>query len=80
MTRQAPPFHPTLSLTNPTSHHPSQTPPQKPTTMTEPNTDVPSTSDPSGFLSEIIGAPITVKLNSGVEYRGKPPLPPCLRD
>lgn len=29
-----------------------------------------STSDPSGFLSEIIGSPITVKLNSGVEYRG----------
>ena len=25
---------------------------------------------PSGFLSDIIGAPITVKLNSGVEYRG----------
>ncbi|KAL0633533.1 U4/U6-U5 snRNP complex subunit lsm6 [Maublancomyces gigas] len=30
-----------------------------------------STSDPSGFLSEIIGSPITVKLNSGVEYRGE---------
>ncbi|RPB12892.1 like-Sm ribonucleo protein, partial [Morchella conica CCBAS932] len=29
------------------------------------------TSDPSGFLQEIIGAPITVKLNSGVEYRGE---------
>ena len=27
--------------------------------------------DPSGFLSEIIGASITVKLNSGVEYRGQ---------
>lgn len=27
--------------------------------------------DPSGFLSEIIGAPVTVKLNSGVVYRGK---------
>lgn len=26
--------------------------------------------DPSGFLSEIIGAPVTVKLNSGVVYRG----------
>jgi len=26
---------------------------------------------PSGFLSDIIGAPITVKLNSGVEYRGE---------
>jgi len=28
-------------------------------------------SDPSTFLSEIIGAPITVKLNSGVEYKGE---------
>ncbi|KAK3710285.1 U4/U6-U5 snRNP complex subunit lsm6 [Vermiconidia calcicola] len=27
--------------------------------------------DPSGFLSEIIGAPVTVKLNSGVVYRGE---------
>lgn len=27
--------------------------------------------DPSGFLSEIIGNPVTVKLNSGVVYRGK---------
>lgn len=26
--------------------------------------------DPSGFLSQIIGAPVTVKLNSGVVYRG----------
>lgn len=26
--------------------------------------------DPSGFLSEIIGAPVTVKLNSGVVYKG----------
>ncbi|CAC9895506.1 unnamed protein product [Aureobasidium pullulans] len=25
--------------------------------------------DPSGFLSQIIGAPVTVKLNSGVVYR-----------
>lgn len=28
--------------------------------------------DPSGFLSEIIGAPVTVKLNSGVVYKGLP--------
>jgi U6 snRNA-associated Sm-like protein LSm6 len=28
--------------------------------------------DPSGFLSEIIGAPVTVKLNSGVVYKGIP--------
>ena len=27
--------------------------------------------DPSGFLSEIIGAPVTVKLNSGVVYKGR---------
>ena len=26
--------------------------------------------DPSAFLSEIIGAPVTVKLNSGVIYKG----------
>jgi U6 snRNA-associated Sm-like protein LSm6 len=29
--------------------------------------------DPSGFLSEIIGAPVTVKLNSGIIYKGAPP-------
>ena len=28
--------------------------------------------DPSGFLSEIIGAPVTVKLNSGLVYKGSP--------
>lgn len=27
--------------------------------------------DPSGFLSAIIGAPVTVKLNSGLVYKGK---------
>ncbi|MCJ1343197.1 U4/U6-U5 snRNP complex subunit lsm6, partial [Peltigera leucophlebia] len=27
--------------------------------------------DPSGFLSEIIGAAVTVKLNSGVIYKGE---------
>jgi U6 snRNA-associated Sm-like protein LSm6 len=27
--------------------------------------------DPSGFLSEIIGNSVTVKLNSGVVYKGK---------
>ena len=26
--------------------------------------------DPSAFLSEIIGAPVTVKLNSGIVYKG----------
>ncbi len=26
--------------------------------------------DPSAFLSEIAGAPVTVKLNSGVVYKG----------
>jgi hypothetical protein len=28
-------------------------------------------SDPSAFLSEIIGVPVTVKLNSGVVYKGR---------
>lgn len=28
-------------------------------------------SDPSSFLTEIIGAPVKVKLNNSVEYRGK---------
>ena len=28
-------------------------------------------SDPSSFLTEIIGAPVQVKLNSSVEYRGR---------
>ena len=28
--------------------------------------------DPSAFLSEIIGAPVIVKLNSGVVYKGIP--------
>ncbi|CZR50733.1 U6 snRNA-associated Sm-like protein LSm6 [Phialocephala subalpina] len=27
--------------------------------------------DPSGFLSQIIGSSVTVKLNSGVVYRGE---------
>ena len=31
--------------------------------------------DPSGFLSEILGAPVTVKLNSGVVYKGSCELP-----
>jgi U6 snRNA-associated Sm-like protein LSm6 len=33
--------------------------------------------DPSGFLSEIIGAPVTVKLNSGIVYKGM--LQPAIR-
>ncbi len=31
--------------------------------------------DPSGFLSEILGAPVTVKLNSGVVYKGTDSIP-----
>jgi hypothetical protein len=31
--------------------------------------------DPSAFLSEIIGAPVIVKLNSGVVYKGNTPFP-----
>jgi U6 snRNA-associated Sm-like protein LSm6 len=27
--------------------------------------------DPSNFLAEIIGSPVTVKLNSGVVYKGQ---------
>lgn len=34
----------------------------------------PDGKDPSAFLSEIIGAPVTVKLNSGVVYKGYFPL------
>jgi len=30
-----------------------------------------SAHDPSGFLSEISGAPVTVKLNSGVVFKGR---------
>jgi U6 snRNA-associated Sm-like protein LSm6 len=30
------------------------------------------TKDPSAFLSEIIGVPVTVKLNSGIVYKGRP--------
>ena len=30
----------------------------------------PGSSDPSSFLTEIIGAPVKVKLNNSVEYRG----------
>jgi U6 snRNA-associated Sm-like protein LSm6 len=30
--------------------------------------------DPSSFLSEVIGNAVTVKLNSGVIYKGKPVL------
>jgi hypothetical protein len=31
--------------------------------------------DPSSFLSDIIGNPVTVKLNSGVVYKGTRPAP-----
>lgn len=31
--------------------------------------------DPSAFLSEIIGAPVTVRLNSGVIYKGSLVIP-----
>jgi U6 snRNA-associated Sm-like protein LSm6 len=35
--------------------------------------------DPSGFLSEIIGSAVTVKLNSGVVYKGRPSCPTTWR-
>lgn len=34
--------------------------------------DAASARDPSAFLSEIIGAPVTIKLNSGIVYKGAP--------
>ncbi|KXT06352.1 hypothetical protein AC578_9123 [Pseudocercospora eumusae] len=36
-----------------------------------PNGDNGDTRDPAGFLSDVIGAPVTVKLNSGVLLRGE---------
>lgn len=35
--------------------------------------------DPSGFLSEIIGSPVTVKLNSGVVYKGRVNYGACIK-
>jgi hypothetical protein len=35
--------------------------------------------DPSSFLSDIIGNPVTVKLNSGVVYKGESLSFPILR-
>ncbi|RMJ27734.1 hypothetical protein PHISP_01378 [Aspergillus sp. HF37] len=35
------------------------------------NTAATEGKDPSAFLGEIIGAPVTVKLNSGVIYKGE---------
>jgi len=35
------------------------------------NGGAPSARDPSGFLTEISGAPVTVKLNSGVVFKGR---------
>lgn len=34
-------------------------------------TDKRDARDPSGFLSEILGAPVTVKLNSGTVFKGE---------
>lgn len=34
--------------------------------------------DPSSFLSDIIGNPVTVKLNSGVVYKGEMKTVPVL--
>ncbi|GIQ90527.1 hypothetical protein KIPB_013352, partial [Kipferlia bialata] len=28
-------------------------------------------SDPNAFISQLVGSPVTVKLNSGTEYRGR---------
>lgn len=35
------------------------------------NTTQSEGKDPSSFLSDIIGNPVTVKLNSGVVYKGE---------
>ncbi|KAI5779501.1 hypothetical protein EDC01DRAFT_301866 [Geopyxis carbonaria] len=39
--------------------------------MSEPTAASGLSTDPSSFLTEIIGGPIVVKLNSGIEYRGE---------
>lgn len=39
------------------------------------NGSSPEGKDPSAFLSEIIGAPVVVKLNSGVVFKGIAPYP-----
>ena len=36
----------------------------------------PNASNPSAFLKNVLGRPVVVKLNSGVDYRGAPRLPP----
>lgn len=40
-------------------------------TMENGNTAQGEGKDPSSFLSDIIGNPVTVKLNSGVIYKGE---------
>ena len=35
------------------------------------DSDAGDSKDPSTFLSEILGAPVLVKLNSGVVYKGE---------
>jgi U6 snRNA-associated Sm-like protein LSm6 len=37
----------------------------------EAHTDSSDSKDPASFLSSIIGVPVTVKLNSGVVYKGE---------
>ena len=54
-------FYPTAHL----NHHTMSTNGESPTSDTAGDS-----RDPSGFLSDIIGAPVTVKLNSGIIYKG----------
>jgi len=51
-------------------HLEKHTPVYKTEIKTEMENGAGEARDPSGFLSEIIGAPVTVKLNSGVVYKG----------
>lgn len=49
------------------THFPLQ---ELPKSLTMENGASSDSKDPSGFLSDIIGAPVTVKLNSSVVYKG----------
>lgn len=66
-------LHPAIDK-NAHSHQPHITtkpPASLPATMENGSISQGEGKDPSSFLSEIIGNPVTVKLNSGVVYKGK---------
>ncbi|KZL67109.1 U6 snRNA-associated sm-like protein LSM6, partial [Colletotrichum tofieldiae] len=72
-----------LTHANPTTHLATTEQPRAPTTTRYPlyytqitamengNISQGEGKDPSSFLSDIIGNPVTVKLNSGVVYKGE---------